>query len=189
MSGSALLIITIILLAIVGLLVGIMLVFAGNKFAVEIDPREAEVRSCLPGNNCGACGYPGCDGLAAAIAKGEAPVNKCPVGGAPVAEKISEIMGVEAGAAEKNVAFVRCSGTCDKARDKSVYIGVETCSAAAAVPGKAAKMCQAGCLGFGECTTVCDFDAIHIVDGIAVVDRNKCVACGKCVAICPQHLI
>lgn len=189
MSGSALLIITIILLAIVGLLVGIMLVFAGNKFAVEIDPREAEVRSCLPGNNCGACGYPGCDGLAAAIAKGEAPVNKCPVGGTPVAEKISEIMGVEAGAAEKNVAFVRCSGTCDKARDKSVYIGVETCSAAAAVPGKAAKMCQAGCLGFGECTTVCDFDAIHIVDGIAVVDRNKCVACGKCVAICPQHLI
>lgn len=69
MSGSTLLIITIILLAVVGLLVGVMLVFAGNKFAVEIDPKEAEVRACLPGNNCGACGYPGCDGLAAAIAK------------------------------------------------------------------------------------------------------------------------
>lgn len=189
MSGSALLFITIILLAIVGLLVGAMLVFAGNKFKVEIDPKEAEIRECLPGNNCGACGYPGCDGLAAAIAKGEAPVNKCPVGGAPAADKISAIMGVEAGEVERRVAFVKCAGTCEKAKSNAVYVGIETCSAAAAVPGKGTKACQAGCLGFGECTKVCDFDAIHIVDGIAVVDRNKCVGCGKCADICPQHLI
>ena len=189
MGGSALLIITIILLAIVGLLVGIMLVFAGNKFKVEIDPKEAEISTCLPGNNCGACGYPGCDGLAAAIAKGEAPVNKCPVDGASVAEQISTIMGVEAGSLEKHVAYVKCSGTCDKAKEKSVYVGIKTCQAAVAIPGKASKMCQSGCLGFGECTTVCDFDAIHVVNGVAVVDREKCVGCGKCAAICPQHLI
>ena len=79
MSSGALLVITIILLGLVALCVGVMLVFAGNKFAVAVDPKESAVRECLPGNNCGACGYPGCDGLAAAIAKGEAPVNKCPV--------------------------------------------------------------------------------------------------------------
>ena len=148
MSSGALLVITIILLGLVALCVGVMLVFAGNKFAVAVDPKESAVRECLPGNNCGACGYPGCDGLAAAIAKGEAPVNKCPVGGAPVATKISEIMGV-----------------------------------------KGEKLCQDGCLGFGECVAQCDFDAIHIVDGIAYVDRTKCVGCGKCAKACPQHLI
>ena len=189
MSGSTLLVITIFLLAVVGLMVGIMLVFAGNKFKVEIDPKEEEVRACLPGNNCGACGYPGCDGLAAAIAKGEAPVNKCPVGGAAVAEKISGIMGVDAGAVERKAAFVRCSGTCDMAKENAVYVGPASCSAAAAIPGKGSKACQAGCLGYGECVKVCNFDAIHIKDGIAVVDRHKCVGCGKCVDICPQHMI
>ena len=169
-------IITIVLLAIVGILIGIMLVFAGNKFKVEVDPREAEVREALPGNNCGACGYPGCDGCAAAIAKGEAPANACPVGGGPVAEKISAIMGVEAGsAADKKVAFVRCAGTCDLAKRTGNYVGIETCSGAQAVPGNGGKACQQGCLGFGECVAQCDFDAIHIVNGIAVVDREKCV--------------
>ena len=181
-------IITIVLLAIVGILIGIMLVFAGNKFKVEVDPREAEVREALPGNNCGACGYPGCDGCAAAIAKGEAPANACPVGGAPVAEKISAIMGVEAGsAADKKVAFVRCAGTCDLAKRTGNYVGIETCSGAQAVPGNGGKACQQGCLGFGECVAQCDFDAIHIVNGIAVVDREKCVGCGKCAKACPHR--
>ena len=69
----------------VGLFIGVFLGLAGKKFAVEVDEKEVAVREQLPGNNCGGCGYPGCDGLAAAIAKGEAPVNACPVGGAPVA--------------------------------------------------------------------------------------------------------
>ena len=137
MSGSALLIITIILLAVVSFLVGVMLVFTGNKFKVEVDPKETAVRGCLPGNNCGACGYPGCDGLAAAIAKGDAPVNKCPVGGAAVAEKISAIMGVEAGSIDKKVAFVKCSGTCEKAYDNANYIGINSCGAAAGGAGPA----------------------------------------------------
>ncbi len=189
MSGTALLVITIILLAIIGVVIGAFLVFAGRKFAVEVDPRESAVREALPGNNCGACGYPGCDGCAAAIAKGEAPVNACPVGGAPVADKISGIMGVEAGAIEKKVAFVRCAGTCDAAKRNGTYVGIPSCSAAQAVPGAGGKACQQGCLGFGECVQACEFDAIHVVNGVAVVNREKCVGCGKCAAACPQHLI
>ncbi len=88
---------SVLVLAIVGLLVGLMLVFVGNKFKVEVDEREAAVRDCLPGNNCGGCGYAGCDAVAAAIVKGEAPVTACPVGGQAVADKISAIMGVTAG--------------------------------------------------------------------------------------------
>lgn len=72
-----------ILVAAVGLFIGVFLGVAGKKFAVEVDEKEVAIREALPGNNCGGCGYPGCDGLAAAIAKGEAPVNRCPVGGEP----------------------------------------------------------------------------------------------------------
>ena len=168
MNAITLVIITVILLAVIGLLIGVLLVFAGHKFHVEVDEREAAVREVLPGNNCGACGYPGCDGCAAAIVKGEAAVNACPVGGAPVAEKIGNIMGVAAEAAEKKVAFVKCAGDCTKAHTKGAYVGIKTCTAAAALPGKGDKVCQQGCLGLGECVSVCEFDAIHIVNGIAM---------------------
>ena len=67
-----------------GLLIGILLGIAGKKFYVEVDERETKVREALPGNNCGGCGYPGCDGAAAAVVKGEAPISVCPVGGSPV---------------------------------------------------------------------------------------------------------
>ena len=50
-----------------GLLIGILLGIAGKKFYVEVDERETKVREALPGNNCGGCGYPGCDGAAAAV--------------------------------------------------------------------------------------------------------------------------
>lgn len=100
--------------AVIGLIVGLGLGLFGEKFKVEVDEKEMAVREELPGNNCGGCGYAGCDALAKAIAAGEAPVNACPVGGAPVGERIAAIMGVQAQAGEKKVAFVKCSGTCDK---------------------------------------------------------------------------
>ncbi|MCD8340802.1 MAG: RnfABCDGE type electron transport complex subunit B [Clostridiales bacterium] len=181
---------SLLVLAIVGLLVGLMLVFVGNRFKVEVDEREAAVRDCLPGNNCGGCGYAGCDAVAAAIVKGEAPVTACPVGGQAVADKISAIMGVDAGdGADKKVAFVKCAGVCGKAKAKCNYVGIKTCEAAAVIPGKGDRACQQGCLGFGSCVAACQFDAIHVVDGVAVVDRSKCVACGSCVKACPQKLI
>ena len=102
--------------AVVGLLIGVFLGAAGIKFKVEVDEREEAVLGELPGNNCGGCGYAGCSGLAAAIVKGEAPVNGCPVGGAPVAEKIGAIMGQEAGESRPLTAFVKCAGTCEIGR-------------------------------------------------------------------------
>lgn len=174
--------------AIIGLLIGIMLVKVGKKFAVEVNEKEAAVRSCLPGNNCGGCGYAGCDALAAAIANGSAPVNGCPVGGAPTAELIGQIMGVEADPIGKKVAYVKCSGDCEHAQQKANYVGVDDCSAAVNA-GIGSKACDFGCLGLGSCVKACPFDAIHIVNGIARVDRNACKACGKCVAACPKHLI
>lgn len=173
----------------VGLVLGVLLGVASEKFKVEVDEKEILVRNELPGNNCGGCGYPGCDGLAKAIAAGEAAVDACPVGGAPVGAKIAAIMGVEAGGAEKQVAFVKCKGTCDKTNMQYRYYGIDDCRKVSVVPGAGEKACAYGCMGYGTCVKACQFDAIHIVDGVAVVDKEKCVACGKCVAACPNHLI
>ncbi len=178
-----------VVVAAVGLFIGIFLSIAGKKFAVETDEREVAVREALPGNNCGGCGYPGCDGLAAAIAKGEAPVNACPVGGEAVGKVIAGIMGQEVVESARMAAFVKCTGTCEKTKDNYNYTGVEDCEMMAFIPGGGSKACNYGCMGFGSCVKACPFDAIHIVNGIAVVDKGKCKACGKCVAVCPRHLI
>lgn len=172
-----------------GLLISIFLSISGKRFAVEVNEKEEAVLGALPGNNCGGCGYPGCSGLAAAIVSGRAEVSGCPVGGKPVADKIAAIMGVDAGAFVKKVAFVKCSGTCEVAAEDYDYTGPKDCKSAAIAPGGGSKKCSYGCLGFGSCQKVCDNDAIHIVDGIAVVDPEKCGACGKCTKACPKGLI
>lgn len=182
-------IIATVIVGVVGLIVGLFLGIAAISFKVEVDEREEAILEVLPGNNCGGCGYAGCSGLAAAIVKGEAPVNACPVGGEAVGNKVAEIMGVEAQAGNKIVAFVHCKGDCNKAKTDYKYYGVEDCSMVAFVPGGGPKTCNYGCLGYGNCVKACPFDAIHIVDGIAVVDKEACKACGKCVAACPKNLI
>ena len=175
---------------IVGILIGVLLGIASEVFKVEVDEKEIQVREALPGNNCGACGYPGCDGLAKAIASGEAKVNQCPVGGQPVAAKIAVIMGVDdIGTSEKKVAFVKCKGNCNYTKKLYTYSGLYDCNGAMVVPGAGGKSCEYGCMGYGSCVKACEFDSIHIVDGIALVDKEKCVACGKCVSACPKKLI
>ena len=178
----------IIFLGGLGLIFGAILAYASKKFAVEVDEREEQILEVLPGANCGGCGFPGCGGLAAAIVKGEAPVNACPVGGLSVGEKVGKIMGVVANNEERKVAVVKCSGICEKAKDKYEYQGIKDCRISASLIG-GSKACSAGCLGFGTCVSVCNFDAIKIEHGIAVVDEKKCVNCGKCMEVCPKMLI
>ena len=186
----AAIVIATVTVGIVGILIGVLLGIASEVFKVEVDEKEIQVREALPGNNCGACGYPGCDGLAKAIANGEARVNQCPVGGQPVAAKIAVIMGVDdVGASEKKVAFVKCKGNCNYTKKLYTYSGLYDCNGAMVVPGAGGKSCEYGCMGYGSCVKACEFDSIHIVDGIALVDKEKCVACGKCVTACPKKLI
>ena len=177
----------VLVLFIMGVVFALLLGIAAKVFAVEVDERVPLVRECLPGANCGGCGYAGCDAMAAAIVEGTAPVNGCPVGGAACAAKIAEVLGVEAEAAAPKVAHVHCNGGCN-AIDKAKYEGLQDCSAAMRVAG-GPKECAFGCMGLGSCVKECAFDAIHIVDGKALVDPEKCVACGKCVAACQKHII
>ena len=172
-----------------GIIFGAILGFASKIFAVDEDPRVGMVQECLPGANCGGCGYPGCGGLAAAIVAGKAPVNSCAPGGAKAAAAIAEVMGVVAEETEPMVAFVKCGGTCDKAQNKYEYDGIDDCIMASQLAGASSKACAYGCMGLGSCVKVCKFDAIKIENGVAVVNPDLCVACGKCISTCPKKFI
>lgn len=172
-----------------GLVFGLGLGFAAKVFEVKVDPLIPIVREALPGANCGACGFAGCDAYAKAVVVEGAAITSCPVGGADLVEELSKIMGVEAVEVEKQVAYVKCQGSCEKAVEKYEYSGVMDCKNAAFLQGKGSKGCEYGCLGLGSCVKACDFGAIDLVDGIAVINKDKCVACTRCVLECPKNLI
>lgn len=178
-----------LIIGLVGLFIGLLLGVAGKIFAVKVDEKELAVRELLPGNNCGGCGFAGCDALAKAIAAGTAEPDACPVAGEERALEISAIIGKKAGNKVKKIAFVKCHGTCDKTTKKYNYEGLHDCQKLALIPGRGEKACAYGCMGLGSCVRACPFDAIHIQDGIASVDALACKGCGKCVEICPNHLI
>lgn len=174
--------------AAMGLFFGVALAIASRVFAVKQDERIPKVLECLPGANCGGCGYSGCAALAEAIVAGDAKPTACSVGSAATAKAIGAVMGVEVGEAVRMRAQVMCSGTAELAMKKYVYTGARDCIAAARLGG-GDKLCPNGCIGLGTCVSRCPFEAISVVDGVAVVDYRKCAGCGVCVSACPKHLI
>lgn len=183
-----LIIFTVVVSLVIGFLLGLLLGLFKKIFAVKTDPKVDEVRAVLSGANCGGCGYAGCDAFAAAVVAGNAPVNACVAGGAACAAAVAKVLGVDAGASEKKVAFLACNGSKECAKDKGIYNGVKTCAAAVqAVNG--IKMCSYGCTGFGDCVNVCPFGALSMGEnGLPLVNEEKCVGCGKCEKACPKHL-
>lgn len=172
----------------IGLFFSVVISVVYQRFRVEVDPRVEQIIEVLPGANCGACGYPGCANYADAVVKG-APVNRCTVGGTAVAELIGQIMGVAPAEVVRQVARVRCQGDCETAVWSGEYTGIPSC-AAAHLAGGAGKLCNYGCLGFGDCERACPFGAIAVNElGLARVDPQKCTGCGLCVHTCPRGII
>lgn len=172
-----------------GVTFGVVLGYASKKFAVEVDERVPLIKECLPAANCGGCGYAGCDAYANAVVESGAPANACTVGGAKVTDQIAQIMGVEVSDTEPLKAFIKCGGCNSKAKQRGNYYGTIDCRDAMVIPGAGVKSCEFGCMGYGSCVKACQFDAIDIVDGIAVVNTENCVACGVCVKACPKVLV
>lgn len=173
----------------IGIVAALILALASHYMSVPVDEKATFIRQCLPGANCGACGYTGCDGYAEALAKGEeAAANLCIPGGTSSAAEIAKILGVDAATVEMRVAYVHCNGTSDVTDKSSDYDGYRTCAAMCLVCGGPNK-CKFGCLGCGDCAEVCPTDAICVKDGIARINPDKCIACGRCVKTCPKHII
>ena len=122
----------VLLVVALGFVFAVILTIASNVFYEPVDETVIKLQEALPGANCGGCGFAGCSDYANALAadpEGVGP-NKCPVGGADVAAKLAEILGVEAGSAEPQVAVVQCNGNCSVVKPLSEYQGPESCKAA-----------------------------------------------------------
>ena len=183
--------IAVISLGVIGAVGAIILYAASKKFEVYEDPRIAQVQEVLPAANCGGCGYPGCSGFATACVGADTLEGLfCPVGGVDVMGKVAGILGKEASSADATVAVVRCNGTCEARPKINQYDGGKSCAVASSLYGGETG-CSFGCHGYGDCVTVCNFDAIFInpVTGIAEVIEDKCTSCGACVKACPKNLI
>lgn len=178
-----------IIVAVVGLIFGVILTIASKLMYVPVDEKVAAIRDVLPGANCGGCGFAGCDDYAGAF--GEDPnlsPSLCPVGGAELAAQIAGILGVEAGEVEEKAAMVMCQGNFGVTKQIMEADRIYTCRTAQAFYG-GNWACPHGCLGMGDCQRACNYDAIRIVNGVAVIDREKCIGCGACTKECPNSLI
>ncbi len=168
---------------------GIIIMIAARVFFVPVDEKMKKLVNILPGINCGACGYSGCEEYANALRNGETDdAGKCPVGGAATASELAEFLGLEIPDFTPQAAHVFCHGTLQHTSKRFDYSGTVSCAAAHGL-FSGPNSCTYGCLGFGDCAQACPYDAIYMADGIAHVDSLKCTACGLCVKTCPKLLI
>ncbi len=170
------------------LVMGILTALISHFFAVKEDETVKNIRALLPGINCGACGYKGCDDYAAAVAEGKAKPNLCIPGAEAVANELGALLGVEVEAPADVVAFVHCNGLCKATYKKADYSGVSTCKAASQLYGGPGA-CHYGCLGLGDCAAACPSQAICVKNGIARITPELCLGCGLCASVCPKHVI
>ena len=176
------------IVAVVGVVAGVILTIAAKFMSVPVDERVSNVREVLPGANCGACGFAGCDEYAEKLVFEGAAANRCTPGGGEVAGRIGALLGVEAGAVVPMRAIVKCAGTTETTRYIMDYQGPRTCEACNSVY-QGRRGCSHGCLGYGDCASACPYGAISVVDGVASVDKCLCTGCGMCVQSCPNHLL
>ena len=173
----------------IALVCAVLLTVANILFASKENEQFSAIRDALPGANCGACGYSGCDAYAKALAEGKTDkANLCVPGGDGVAAAIAEMIGVEAADVIEKVAYVACNGRCNTVDKKYEYVGVKSCRIAnMAYQGD--RVCNYACLGYGDCAAVCPNNAISIIDGVARVEPRACIGCGLCARTCPNGII
>lgn len=175
------------LMFVIAVVVCVVLVVAHARLAVAVDPRQAALADLLPQANCGGCGFPGCAEYAKALACGQAPADRCTVGGPPVTAALAEFLGISLARSAPYRPVIHCSARRSDRLGHGDYRGLPTCAGANVVGG--VQGCTYGCLGFGDCVAVCDFDAIRMEEGLPVIDYECCTGCGACVRECPRKII
>ena len=166
----------------------LILLVASEKLKVEVDPKVERIRAALPGVDCGACGLAGCNSYAKAVATDPSLIGKCAPGGSAVAETIAGILSLQVGEGSAPLRpVIHCNAQKDQRTYLAQYEGIRSCTSANAL--SSAQACRFGCLGYGDCVAACKFDAIHIVNGLATVDYDRCTGCTACAKACPKGII
>ncbi len=166
----------------------LVLLIASIKLKVEADPKIEQIQKTLPGIDCGACGFAGCSSYAKAVAENPQLIGRCAPGGAATSAKIAEILNLQVSSGGHPLRpVVHCRAHKGDKTFYAIYQGIESCTAANALAN--VQACKFGCLGFSDCVAACRFDALHIVEGLAIVDYEKCTGCTACSKACPRNLI
>ena len=166
----------------------IVLLIASKRLRVEEDPKIEQVHEALPNLDCGACGFPGCAQYAKAVINNPELLGKCSPGGSETAGKIADILNLQVSeTGPKKRPIVHCRAHTDDKTYYADYEGIPTCVAANALAN--VQACKFGCLGYGDCTRACKFDALHVIDGLATVNYHNCTGCAACSRACPRNLI
>jgi RnfABCDGE-type electron transport complex B subunit len=170
-----------------GVFFAIVLAVADKTMGVAEDKAIAEIEEILPGLNCGACGFAGCNSFAVALSRKEADAAGCLPGGEDASAKLSTLLGLEKKERIKTTAVLHCNADYNHRKRYAEYKGIQTCQAADKVFGGGLE-CAYGCLGYGDCVGVCPFGAITMANGLSVINSAKCTSCGRCVKACPRGL-
>ena len=117
------------IVAAVGVLSGLLLSVAAKYMAVPVDERVVSLQEIMPGANCGACGFAGCNEYAEKIVTEGVKTTLCPPGGAELVKNISEVMGGDAEEVVPLTAVVCCAGTTNSTQQSLQYEGPRTCIA------------------------------------------------------------
>lgn len=166
----------------------IVLLIASEKLKVTVDPKIEQIHEALPNLDCGACGFPGCGQYAKALSTDPTLLGKCAPGGQQVSAKIADILNLQVSdSGPQKRPIVHCRAHTEDKTVFAKYEGIESCTAANALAN--VQACAFGCLGYGDCVAACKFDALHIIDGLATVDYDKCTGCTACSKACPRNLI
>jgi Na+-translocating ferredoxin:NAD+ oxidoreductase RNF subunit RnfB len=180
---------SILVLGGLGLGLGVMLAFIYKKFAISKNIRLEKINEALPGSNCGACGYTGCEVYAEKIVYENIAINLCLPGGPEVAQAIGEIVGKEAESPEAKIAVLICQGGRKECSERFIYDGGTDCRQAYILHG-GNKSCVFGCVGFGHCALVCPFGAIKMGENhLPIINEKKCTGCGICIKECPKKTL
>ena len=182
--------VSIIVLGVIGLIAAVLLFIAAKKFFVYEDPKIGEIEELLPGANCGGCGFSGCHAFAMECANAKSMEGLvCTSLDSEGMRKIADIAGLTPSAAQKKVAIVKCSASCDNRDPRNHYDGVRSCAIEAELY-QGESDCIYGCLGCGDCVRACPFGAMQMLPGeeLPHVNIDICTGCGKCVEACPRHL-
>lgn len=155
----------VIILALAGLLFGLLLGFASERFALKEDPLADNIDDLLPQSQCGQCGYAGCRPYAEAICHNGEKINCCAPGGDAVMLKIAALLNVEPQPLED--------------------------SPHSASPARMlAVINETGCIGCTKCIQVCPVDAIiGSTRAMHTVISDLCTGCNLCIAPCPTQCI
>ena len=153
----------ILAIAVLAAVFGLVLGYSAIRFKVEGDPLADKIDALLPQTQCGQCGYPGCKPYAEAIAKGEAPINKCIPGGTTTVIALADLLGREPEPMDEALV------------DKPKAIAI---------------IDEQECIGCTLCIQACPVDAIvGAAKQMHTIVEPLCTGCELCVKPCPVECI